>query len=196
MTRLQKFAARLVTAALVTAAGLGAVAAAENAGNPDLDEIRTIAEEGFIYGLPIVMNYAVMYEFAVDRNSSQFKAPFNHILNLARVAAYKDTAVVTPNSDTPYSFLWLDLRAEPMVISVPRWKGTATTWCNWWMAIPTTTAILAPAPRVPGPAVTWWWGPGWKAKNRRASTRCSSRRRPSALPLSAPSSTIPRIWTT
>jgi len=123
MTRLQKFAARLVTAALVTAAGLGAVAAAENAGNPDLDEIRTIAEEGFIYGLPIVMNYAVMYEFAVDRNSSQFKAPFNHILNLARVATYKDTAVVTPNSDTPYSFLWLDLRAEPMVISVPEVEG-------------------------------------------------------------------------
>ncbi len=32
---------------------------------------------------------------------------------------YKDTAVVTPNSDTPYSMLWMDLRAEPIVISVP-----------------------------------------------------------------------------
>src|SRR6266850_712635 len=28
-------------------------------------------------------------------------------------------SIVTPNSDTPYSFLWLDLRAEPMVLSVP-----------------------------------------------------------------------------
>jgi hypothetical protein len=29
-----------------------------------------IAEAGFIYGLQIVMNYAVMYEYAVDRNSA------------------------------------------------------------------------------------------------------------------------------
>ena len=36
-----------------------------------------------------------------------------------RVATYEDTAIITPNSDTPYSMLWLDLRAEPMVISVP-----------------------------------------------------------------------------
>ncbi len=82
-------------------------------------ETKTIAEEGFIYGLPIVMNYAVMYEYAVDKNSSQFKAPFNQINNEARVATYKDTAVVTPNSDTPYSIAWLDLRAEPIVLSVP-----------------------------------------------------------------------------
>ena len=86
---------------------------------PSVLEAKAIAEEGFIYGLPIVMNYAVMYEFAVDRTSSQFKAPFNQINNIAHVATYKDTAVVTPNSDTPYSVLWFDLRAEPMVVSVP-----------------------------------------------------------------------------
>jgi hypothetical protein len=82
-------------------------------------ETKAIAEEGFIYGLPIVMNYAVMYEYSVDRNSGQFKAPFNQIHNEARVFTYEDTSVVTPNSDTPYSILWLDLRAEPMVLSVP-----------------------------------------------------------------------------
>src|SRR5882762_7992670 len=86
---------------------------------PTLAETKAIAEEAFIYGLPLVMNYAVMYEYSVDTKSGQFKAPFNQIKNEARVFTYEDTAIITPNSDTPYSFLWLDLRAEPMVISVP-----------------------------------------------------------------------------
>ncbi|MBB3979495.1 hypothetical protein GGQ64_004737 [Rhizobium azooxidifex] len=86
---------------------------------PSLLEAKDIAEEGFIYGLPLVMNYAVMQEYAVDKNSGQFKAPFNEIYNMHHVATPADTAIITPNSDTPYSILWLDLRAEPMVISVP-----------------------------------------------------------------------------
>jgi len=86
---------------------------------PGISQTKAIAEEGFIYGLPIVMNYAIMNEYCVDKNSGQYKAPFNTIYNEARVFTYKDTAIVSPNSDTPYSILWLDLRAEPMVISVP-----------------------------------------------------------------------------
>src|SRR5256886_2101185 len=86
---------------------------------PGFLKAKDIAEAGFIFGLPIVMNYAVMYEYAIDRNSGQFKAPFNQIKNEPNVFTYKDTAIVTPNSDTPYSFAWMDLRAEPIVLSVP-----------------------------------------------------------------------------
>jgi len=86
---------------------------------PGFFKAKDIAEAGFIYGLPIVMNYGVMYEYAVDRNSGQFKAPFNQIKNEPNVFTYKDTAIPTPNSDTPYSFVWMDLRAEPIVLSVP-----------------------------------------------------------------------------
>ena len=64
------------------------------------------------------MNYAVMYEYAVDRNSGQFKAPFNQLKSEPNVFTYKDTAIPTPNSDTPYSFMD-GLRAEPIVLSVP-----------------------------------------------------------------------------
>jgi hypothetical protein len=114
-------AASMAVLLFCCAASDDAISNAEQAkiDQPSIAETRAIAEEGYIYGLPIVMNYAVMYAYSVDRNSGQFKAPFNEIKNEARVFTYKDTAIVTPNSDTPYSFLWLDLRAEPMVISVP-----------------------------------------------------------------------------
>ena len=86
---------------------------------PGFFKAKDIAEAAYIYGLPIVMNYGVMYEYAVDRNSGQFKAPFNQIKNEPNVFTYKDTAIPTPNSDTPYSFVWMDLRAEPIILSVP-----------------------------------------------------------------------------
>ncbi|MCC7216122.1 MAG: DUF1254 domain-containing protein [Burkholderiales bacterium] len=86
---------------------------------PGIAEVKAIAEEGFVYGLPIVMNYGVMYEYVIDKNSGQFKAPFNQIYNEHRVFTYEDTAIPTPNSDTPYSLAWMDLRAEPIVLSVP-----------------------------------------------------------------------------
>ena len=118
--------AGLLSAGLVTSCKkndpIKQAAAADKAAGiaaPGLDEVKAIAEEGFIYGLPLVMNYAVMNEMAVDPDSGQFKAPFNTIDNADHVFTYEDTAVVTPNSDTPYSVIWLDLRAEPMVVSVP-----------------------------------------------------------------------------
>ena len=86
---------------------------------PSIAEVKAIAEEGFIYGLPTVMSYTVMYEYCVDKDSGQYKGPFNQVHNEARVFTYKDTAVITPNSDTPYSMLFVDLRAEPVVLSVP-----------------------------------------------------------------------------
>jgi len=86
---------------------------------PGIAEVKAIAEEGFIYGLPLVMNYAAFNEFWIDKSSNQYKSPLNMLVNERRVFTYKDTAVVTPNSDTPYSFAGLDLRAEPFVVSVP-----------------------------------------------------------------------------
>src|ERR1700731_2946749 len=108
-----------LTAIAATTANSIPASAQTSADRPGFFAAKDIAEAGFIYGLPIVMNYAVMYEYAVDRSSGQYKAPFNQIKNEARVYTYKDTAVITPNSDTPYSLLWLDLRAEPIVLSVP-----------------------------------------------------------------------------
>ena len=86
---------------------------------PDLAEVEAIAEEAYVYGFPMIAAYKAMYEFNVDTSSSQYKGAFNQIANEARVFTPKDTAIVTPNSDTPYSMLQMDLRAEPIVLCVP-----------------------------------------------------------------------------
>ena len=84
------------------------------------DEVRAIAKEAYIYGFPVVDNYRCEHSYFVDRQDPDFKAPWNHIANIPRVFTPADTAVQTPNSDTPYSWLGLDLRAEPIVLTLPQ----------------------------------------------------------------------------
>jgi hypothetical protein len=81
---------------------------------------RSIAREAFIYGFPMVAGYETLYKQAVDREGTDFKAPFNAIGHSSRVATPQDKQFVTPNSDTPYSYVWMDLRAEPVVITMPK----------------------------------------------------------------------------
>ena len=82
-------------------------------------EAQKIAEEAFVYAFPMVMGYGILYEYFVDKSSGQYKTSLNQLFNEANVFTPKDTAVVTPNSDTPYSFIEMDLRAEPIVLTVP-----------------------------------------------------------------------------
>src|SRR5436190_10145964 len=82
-------------------------------------EARTIAKEAYIYGFPLVDNYRIQYGYFVDHQNPEFKAPWNQLKNIPRVYTPADTAIQTPNSDTPYSFVGMDLRAEPMVLTVP-----------------------------------------------------------------------------
>jgi hypothetical protein len=119
LTKRELLRSAALSALTVVSAEPVSVLAQTGADRPGFFKAKDIAEAGFIYGLPIVMNYAVMYEYAVDRSSSQYKAPFNQIFNLHRVYTYEDTAIIAPNSDTPYSGGFLDFRAEPVVVSVP-----------------------------------------------------------------------------
>ena len=86
---------------------------------PTPAEARAIAKDAYIYGYPMVQTYLTMYAFSIDKHNPQYKGPFNAPLSFARVFTPDDSAFVTPNSDTPYTFLSLDLRAEPMVLTVP-----------------------------------------------------------------------------
>lgn len=83
------------------------------------DEARAIARDAYVYGYPLVDHYRIQHSYFVDRGSAEYKGPWNQIHHSARVYTPDDRAIQSPNSDTPYSFIGADLRAEPLVISVP-----------------------------------------------------------------------------
>jgi hypothetical protein len=82
-------------------------------------EATIIAEDAYIYAFPMFENYRTMYVQAIDRSSPGFRAPFNELHHETKLLGPEFTDVVRPNNDTMYSFAWLDLRAQPVVISVP-----------------------------------------------------------------------------
>jgi hypothetical protein len=102
---------------LLTATLTGTPLSAQQAVTPA--QARSIAKEAYIYGYPMVQAYLTMYTFSIDKNNPQYKGPFNAPLSFARVFTPDDSAFVTPNADTPYTFLGLDLRAEPIVLTIP-----------------------------------------------------------------------------
>jgi hypothetical protein len=83
------------------------------------DEAEAIAREAYVWGFPVVMNYKTLFNYVIDAENPEYKGPFNDVSCVARLFTPDDKAVVTPNADTPYCMFWLDLRAEPQVLSVP-----------------------------------------------------------------------------
>ena len=90
-----------------------------DASRPGIEKTKAIAEEAYVYGFPMIAAYKALYQFNVDKTNSQYKGPFNTIWNDSKTSTPKDTAIVTPNADTPYSMVQADLRAEPIVLCVP-----------------------------------------------------------------------------
>jgi hypothetical protein len=109
------------TKGLFLSAGLAAfLPVTTKAADASTTEARAIAKEAYIYGFPLVDSYRIEHAYFEDKSSPEFKATWNTLYNTARVYTPADTAVQTPNSDTPYSFVGMDLRAEPIVLTVPK----------------------------------------------------------------------------
>lgn len=83
---------------------------------------RELARQAYLWGYPTVDMYAILRGQALDQGSPEFKAPLNSIGHARNVATPEDRVVIAPNVDTPYSNAWLDLRAEPVVVTVPSFE--------------------------------------------------------------------------
>jgi hypothetical protein len=82
-------------------------------------EARTIAREAYVYGFSPVYAYRYLQDVAFNEKSPSYTGGFNKILNYQRLNTPEDT-MITPNVDAPYTRVWLDLRAEPIVVTLPK----------------------------------------------------------------------------
>jgi hypothetical protein len=82
-------------------------------------EARAIAKEAYTYGFPVVDNYRIQHAYWIDKTNPEYKAPFNQFWNATQLFTPADKAIQSANADTLYSFVGADLRAEPLVLTVP-----------------------------------------------------------------------------
>jgi hypothetical protein len=97
----------------------GAFVASARAGDLSPAEAQKIASEAYLYAYPMLYNYKTLFQQVMDPSFPGYIGGFNRFRHYHRGFTPADTDIVSPSNDTPYSWAWLDLRAEPMVVSVP-----------------------------------------------------------------------------
>lgn len=103
-------------------------------GNVTPNEAKEIAKEAYIFNYPLVMYYRTMYLQAIDPKSKSYSGGFGQWLHLG-TSSPKDTDIVTPNNDSPYSYAWVDTRAEPWVLTMPKIEADrfyTSQWDDLW----------------------------------------------------------------
>jgi hypothetical protein len=88
------------------------------------EEAQKIGVEAVVYGLPlVVMELTKITSTNVPGPQPNAHAPINQFGNALKYPPASDHTVVRMNIDTLYSWAWLDLSKEPMVLSLPDTNG-------------------------------------------------------------------------
>ncbi|WP_447744002.1 DUF1254 domain-containing protein [Pseudomonas nicosulfuronedens] len=80
---------------------------------------QDIVRQAWIYAYPMLMHYQTMQKQVLNPASPEYVGGFGVFRHYSELFTPKNRDIVSPNNDTPYSWAWLDLRAEPWVLSVP-----------------------------------------------------------------------------
>jgi hypothetical protein len=128
------------------------------------EEAQKIGVEAVVYGFPlVVMDLTKRVSTNVPGPQPNAHAPINQFGSMLEYPSASDHTIVRMNLDTLYSFAWLDLSKEPIVLSVPDTKGRyyMMPLLDAW-----TNVFASPGKRTTGTkagsfAVT---GPGWTGK--------------------------------
>jgi hypothetical protein len=93
---------------------------------------RAIAKDAYLYAFAMLENYQTMYKQVIDTSAPEYVGGFGRYRHYSEPFTPDNKDIVTPNNDTPYSWAWLDLRAEPWVLSVPAVPKDRYYVCQWF----------------------------------------------------------------
>ena len=106
---------------LLVCPAVSLVAQAQSAVNEQ--DARSIALDAYIYFYPLVTMDVTRKQLTNVEPGKGLGAPMNSLFNVPTFPTADMRQVVRPNFDTLYSFGYLDLTKEPMVVSVPDTGG-------------------------------------------------------------------------
>lgn len=86
-------------------------------------EAQSIARDAYIYFYPLVTMDVTRKQLTNVEPGKGLGSPMNVMFNVPAFPTADMRQVVRPNFDTLYSFVYLDLTKEPMVVSVPDTGG-------------------------------------------------------------------------
>jgi hypothetical protein len=129
-------------------------------------EAQGIARDAYIYGYPLVLmdlTRRQLVNFAEPPSNHPGAGPENRFVHIREFPDPNFKTVIRPNADTLYSSAWLDLKAEPMVLSVPSTERYfLLPMLSMW-----TDVFAAPGTRTTGRDEARTFviaGPGWAGK--------------------------------
>ena len=124
-----------------------------------------IAEEAFIYGFPMVMNYGTMYEYFIDKDSLPVQMPVQSDLQHRRASTRRRTR----RSSRPTATRLIRSSARTCVPSrsccpCRRSRRGGTTRCSSLTCTRSTTVTSAAARQATAAGVYMIAGPNWKGE--------------------------------
>ena len=135
-----------------------------SAQNVSPTEAQAIAKDAYVYSYAMMESYQTWRAQAVDKDAPGYVGGFNVYRHYSEPFTPDNKDIVTPNNDTPYSWAWLDLRAEPMVVSVPAVPKDRYYVMQWIDLFTQNFAYIGVRSTGFGAASYMIAGPKWKGK--------------------------------
>lgn len=128
------------------------------------EEVRAIAKEAYIYAFAMLENYNTLYKQVASPTAPEYVGGFGKFRHYSQLYTPDNHDVVTPNNDTPYSWAWLDLRAEPWVVTVPK-VPEGRYYVQQWVDLFTYNFAYIGSRATGNDAASYLIaGPGWKGE--------------------------------